>query len=223
MNTSTTHKKTPRSAAKIVREYGPFPEVDGVHGVTHDGTNVWFAHGQKLSALDTQTGKLTRSLDVGGADAGTAFDGTVFYQLAGDQIHKIDPASGKVLSSIPAPSQGRDSGMAWSDGSLWVGEYREGRIHEIDPSTGAIRRTLKSDRFVTGISWIDGELWHGTGNGDRAELRRVDPATGDVMEALELPEGMMVSGLEARGDVFYAGGGKSAKVRAISRPARVRP
>jgi hypothetical protein len=30
-----------RTAAKIVREYGPFPGADRVHGVTYDGEHVW--------------------------------------------------------------------------------------------------------------------------------------------------------------------------------------
>ena len=41
-----------RSAAEIVREYGPFPGVDHVHGVTFDGQHVWFASGDKLNAHD---------------------------------------------------------------------------------------------------------------------------------------------------------------------------
>ncbi len=49
-----------RSAAEIVCEYGPFPGVDSVHGVTHDGQQVWFAAGDKLNAFDPST--TTRSL-----------------------------------------------------------------------------------------------------------------------------------------------------------------
>ena len=40
-----------RSAAEILREYGPFPGVDSVHGVTYDGQQVWFASGRKPDAL----------------------------------------------------------------------------------------------------------------------------------------------------------------------------
>src|SRR5688572_77403 len=150
--------KNETSKAEIVREYGPFPEVSAVHGVTFDGANVWFAAGDKLRALDPKSGKLTRAIEVA-SDAGTAFDGKHLFQLAGDRIRKIDPETGDVLASIPAPGQGRDSGMAWADGSLWVGEYRERKIHQIDPETGAILRSISSDRFVTGVCWVDGELW----------------------------------------------------------------
>lgn len=208
-----------RSSAEIIQEYGPFPGVDSVHGVTFDGRRVWFACGDKLNALDPASGATQRSIDVA-AHAGTAFDGRHLYQIAEDRIHKIDPDTGRVLVTIPAPGRG-NSGLAWAEGSLWVGQYRDRRIHQIDPETGAILRTIESNRFVTGVTWVDGELWHGTWENDESELRRVDPQTGDVLEALGMPAGVGVSGLESDGgDRFFCGGGNSAKVRAVRRPAR---
>jgi glutamine cyclotransferase len=209
-----------RSTAEIVREYGPFPGVDTVHGVTYDGQNVWFAAGDTLKAFDPATGKTVRSIDVP-AHAGTAFDGEHLYQLAEDRIQKIDPKTGRVLATIPAPGGGADSGLAWAEGSPWVGQYRARRIHQIDPRTGAILRTIESNRFVTGVTWVDGELWHATWEGDESDLRRVDPQTGEVLESLEMPPGAGVSGLESDGrDRFFCGGGKSGKVRAVRRPRR---
>jgi glutamine cyclotransferase len=208
------------SAAEIVREYGPFPGVDHVHGVSFDGTHVWFAAGDKLIAFDPANGQTARSLDVAG-HAGTAFDGEHLFQLAEDRIQKIDPKTGKVLATIPAPGRGGDSGLAWAEGSLWVGQYRERKIHQINPETGEILRTIQSNRFVTGVTWVDGELWHGTWESDASDLRRVDPETGKVLERLELPPGVGVSGLESNGrDQFFCGGGSSGKVRAVRRPSR---
>ena len=209
-----------RFAAEIVREYGPFPGVDQVNGVTYDGQNVWFAAGDTLNALDPATGKAVRSIDVT-AHAGTAFDGQHLFQIAEDRIQKIDPATGRVLGTIPAPGGGADSGMAWAEGTLWVGQYRDRRIYQVDPDTGAILRTIESNRFVTGVTWVEGELWHGTRDGDESDVRRVDPQTGEVLERLEMPAGVSVSGLESDGgDRFYCGGGKSGKIRAVRRPRR---
>ena len=99
--------------------------------------------------------------------------------------------------------------------------YRDRKIHQVDPETGKILRTIESNRFVTGVTWVDGELWHGTWEGDESELRRVDPRTGEVLESLEMPPGVGVSGLESDGgDLFFCGGGKSGKVRAVRRPKR---
>ena len=209
-----------RSSAEIVREYGPFSDVKNVGGVTYDGRDVWFAAGDKLKALDPASGKVLRSLDVA-AHAGTAFDGEHLYQLAEDRIQKIDPKTGRVLGTIPAPGGGGDSGLTWAEGTLWVGQYRDRKIHQIDPQSGAILRTIESNRFVTGVTWSNGDLWHGTWEGDDSDLRRVDPNTGEVLESLEMPPGVNVSGLEFDGrDQFFCGGGRSGKIRAVRRPKR---
>ncbi|OIR18369.1 SMP-30/gluconolaconase/LRE-like region [mine drainage metagenome] len=208
------------SEAEILREYGPFPGVDHVHGVSFDGQHVWFAGGDQLNALDPASGKVLRSIDVA-ADAGTAFDGEHLFQIAEGRIQKIDPKTGRVLASFPAPGEGGDSGLAWAEGALWVGQYRGRKIHQIDPQTGAILRTIDCNRLVTGVTWIDGELWHGTWEGDESDLRKIDPETGKVLEKLEMPHGVGVSGLESDGgDRFFCGGGGSGKVRVVRRPGR---
>ncbi len=206
-----------RSAAEIVREYGPFPGIERVDGVTYDGRQVWFASGDKLNALDPSSGKTLRSIDVP-AHAGTAFDGRHLFQIAEDRIRKIDPETGQVLATIPSPGGGRDSGLAWAEGTLWVGQYRDRKIYQIDPETGAILRTIECNRFVTGVTWVDGELWHGTLEGDESDLRRIDPQTGEVLEQFDMPPGAGVTGLECDGrDRFFCGGGTSGKVRAVRR------
>ena len=215
----TTRKDNPPARrAEIVREFGPFPGATAVHGVSHDGRNVWAATGGALLAFDPGNAEVTRKIDMA-CDAGTAFDGKHLYQIAESRIDKIDPATGAVVATIPAPGSGSDSGLAWAEGSLWVGQYRDRKIHQVDPATGAIRRTIESNRFVTGVTWVDGELWHGTWEAEQSELRRIDPASGAVIERLEMPQGTGISGLESDGqDLFYCGGGNSGKVRAVRRP-----
>src|SRR6187431_2440813 len=187
-----------RTPADIVHEYGPFPGVAGVNGVTYDGQHIWFAADDKLVAIDPATGTPLRSIEMA-ASAGTAFDGQHLFQLAEGHIQKIDPQTGRVLATIPAPGGGGDSGLTWAEGTLWVGQYRDRKIHQVDPQTGAILRTIESNRFVTGVTWVEGELWHGTWEGDESELRRVDPRTGEVLDSLAMPEGIGVSGLESDG------------------------
>jgi hypothetical protein len=203
------------SVAKVEREFGPFPGTANVGGVSFDGENVWAACGDTLNAFDPASGKVQRSLNVP-AHAGTAFDGEHLYQIAESRIQKLDPQTGEVLSTIPAPGNGGDSGLAWADGSLWVGEYRARKIHQIDPATGKVLRSIESNRFVTGVTWLRDELWHATWEGDISELRHVDEKTGEVLETLELPAGIHVSGLEWNGrDTFFCGGGGTGIVRAV--------
>ncbi|HEX5006634.1 MAG TPA: hypothetical protein VFV70_05945 [Hyphomonadaceae bacterium] len=206
-----------RSNAEIVREYGPFPGVERVNGVTYDGDHVWFASGDRINALDPDSGKIDHAITAA-SHAGTAFDGEHIWQIADDRILKIDPADGRVMSTIPAPGAG-SSGMAWAEGMLWVGEYRARRIHQVEPETGKVVRSIQSDRFVTGVTWMDGELWHATWEADQADVRHIDPKTGDVLEQLDMPPGVGVSGMESNGkDTFYCGGATTGRVRAIRRP-----
>ncbi|MDT9600744.1 Vgb family protein [Sphingosinicella rhizophila] len=208
-------------AAEIIREYGPFPGITDVAGVSHDGERVWFASGDRLNALDPGSGEIVGGIDVP-AHAGTAYDGRYLFQIAEAVIRKVDPRTGAVIATIPAPGNGGDSGMAWAEGSLWVGEYRARKIHQIDADTGAIIRTIDSDRFVTGVTWADGALWHATWQEDQSDVRRIDPATGEVLERLRMPPGAGVSGLESDdGDLFFCGGGGSGKVTAIRRPTTI--
>jgi glutamine cyclotransferase len=209
-----------QSAAEIIREFGPFPGVDKVNGVTYDGQQVWIAVGEKLNAIDPASGRTLRSINVS-AYAGTAFDGQHLFQIADDRIQKIDPKTGHVVATIPLPAGGGFSGLAWAEGTLWVGQCEDRKIYQIDPQTGTILRTIESKRFVTGITWVDGELWHGTWEGDESDLRRVDSRTGEVLEKIKMPPGVGVSGLESDGrDQFFCGGGSSGKVRIVRRPRR---
>jgi len=221
--TSRDRPQATARTAEIVREYGPFAGADKVAGVTHDGQRVWAATGARLIAFDPESGETIRALDRA-CDAGTAFDGTYLYQIAEQRIDKIDPTNGNVVASIPAPGNGYDSGLTWAEGSLWVGQYRDRKIHQIDPATGVIIRSIETNRFVTGVTWVDGELWHGTWEGDESEIRRIDPQSGAVLERLEMPPGAGVSGLESDGaGLFYCGGGESGKVRAVRRPKGAGP
>lgn len=207
-----------RAPADIVREYGPFPDVEDVAGVSFDGARIWFAAGDRINALDPDSADIVGAVAVP-AHAGTAFDGTHLFQIAEAVIQKVDPGTGEVVATIPAPGEGGDSGLAWAEGSLWVGQYRARKIHQIDPDTGAVIRTLESDRFVTGVTWVDGQLWHGTWEDETSDVRRIDPDTAEVLECLDLPAGTGVSGLESDGgNRFFCGGGGSGKIRVVRRP-----
>jgi outer membrane protein assembly factor BamB len=210
------------SPAEIVREYGPFPDVAQIGGVTFDGKDVWFAAGNRMQSFDPDSGKPGRALPVR-AEAGSAYDGRYLYQIAGNEIQKVDPASGAVVATVPAPPGGSDAGLTWAEGTLWLGKHKDRKIHQLDPQTGKVLRTLESARFVTGVTFLGSELWHGTWEDESSDLRRIDPRTGEVLERIAMPEGVAVTGLESSADgVFYCGGGNSRKVRAVRRPRKKR-
>jgi streptogramin lyase len=213
-----TDSKTAKQA-EVLAEYGPFPGVDHIHGVTYDGHDAWIAVGDRLQAV-APDGTIGRSLPVR-AHAGSAFDGRHFYQIADGRIQKVDPATGDVLAIIPVPPDTDYAGLTWAEGALWVAQHRGQRILKIDPDTGRVLRTVQSDRLVTGVTFAEGDLWHGATEAGQGELRRVDPRSGEVLEALAMPGGAFVSGLEYDGQSrFYAGGGRSGRLRVVRRPKR---
>lgn len=213
MTSATKATKAARTAkkgeAEVVRSYGPFGE-GGVHGVTFDGTLVWFARDNELVAFDPESGEVKRRLDVPTAAAGTAFDGENLYQLAQSEILVVRPADGKVLRRIPAPKGGGNSGMAYADGYLWVGQFRASKIHQVDVKTGEVVKTITSDRFVTGVSCVGGALWHGALESEKpAELRRL-ARDGFVEETLTVKDTQHISGIEANGKGDFWCGGSAA-------------
>jgi glutamine cyclotransferase len=203
--------------AEIVREYVPF-EGSSVHGVTYDGTLVWFARDDELVAFDPEREEVVHRYAVPGAKAGTAFDGKHLYQLAGAEIVVVDPAGGRIVRRFPAPAKGMNSGMAWADGYLWIGQFRESRIVKVDATTGEVVKTLASDRFVTGVSCVDGALWHAAAYDEKpSELRRLGP-DGEVEETLRFPvDG--ISGIERTHDGDFWCGGSKGTLRLVRRKA----
>lgn len=203
--------------AEILHEYRPIDEKQ-IHGVTFDGKLVWFARDDELVAFDPETSKVVKTHHVPHADAGTAFDGENLYQLANGEILVIRPADGRVLRKLPAPGKGADSGMAYADGYLWIGQCHGAKIHKVDAKTGEVVKTLSSDRFVTGVSVVDGALWHGAAvDGKPTELRRL-ASDGTVEETVTVPV-ELIAGVESAGNDSFWCAGEKGKLRLVRRKA----
>ncbi|PCC68518.1 hypothetical protein SAMN02745121_05221 [Nannocystis exedens] len=209
------HHHTPTHAAEVWREYVPLDDRP-IHGVTFDGKSVWFARDGEIVAFDPTSGGVVRRFSIPGADAGTAYDGEHLYQLAREEILVIDPGDGKIVKRLPAPGKGEDSGMAWADGYLWIGQCYGARIHKVDATTGEVVKTLTSDRFVTGVTCVDGQLWHGAAGDDKpCELRRL-ATDGTPEEVLSVPVAM-IAGVEADGAGGFWCAGEQGKLRRVRR------
>jgi hypothetical protein len=148
--------------AEIVREYGPFPGVPHVHGVSFDGSLVWFASGEKLQAFEPASGRIVRALDVA-CDAGTAFDGRHLFQIAGDRIQKIDPATGEVLSTIRPPAAGVTRGWRGARVRCGSGNTATGRSTRSIPTLA--RSCARSSRTASSPESPGWTASSGTGPG----------------------------------------------------------
>lgn len=201
--------------ARIERVIRPDPRVEAVHGVTWDGRLIWAAVGDQIVGLDPETGQAVAAVTVA-AMAGTAFDGQRIFQLAGGRIRVIDPVTGEVERELPAPPGNDCSGMAWSEGSLWIGQYRGRQILQVDPADGAILRQIEVGRMVTGVTWSEHQIWHGSWDGERGAVHRIDPATGREQETRRLPKGVHVSGIESDGQGrLFCGAGAEAVINVV--------
>jgi streptogramin lyase len=102
-----------------------------VSGVTGHGNQIWRV---------TPAGVFTPfPISAAGATSVTTGpDGKLWYTAyLGDQIGRLDPATGEVLSEIrvPTPEAGPVSIVTGSDGKLWFYEARADQIGSIDPAT----------------------------------------------------------------------------------------
>jgi hypothetical protein len=168
-----------------------------IHGVTYDGKLVWYAADTEIVGYNPETDRVTTRLTVP-ATAGTAYDGRYFYQIAGAEILVVDRES-RIVRRLPAPNGTDDSGMAYADGYLWVGQYKAAKIHQIDAQTGEIVKTLTSDRYVTGVSCVDGDVWHGVDEeGGPSELRALAP-DGSIREVIRFDSPVSIAGIESDG------------------------
>ena len=208
-----------RSAANIVREYGPFPDVERRtwrHLSTAPTSGLRPA--TQLNAVDPDSGKTVRALDVA-AHAGTAFDGRHLFQIAENRIQKIDPDSGRCSQRYRRPKAATPDwpGRKARSGS---GSTATARSTRSIPQTGAILRTIESNRFVTGVTWVDDELWHGTWEADQSELRQGRSASrAKCLSRSTCRRASAYRGSSSNGgDTFFCGGGGSGKVRAVRRP-----
>jgi sugar lactone lactonase YvrE len=228
MTETTSHP----SFATTVRELA-LEEFGNIHGVTVDGDgNLWFGHGAepRLACVEPETGRLVRSYPHIRASAGTAFDGTHLWQIAGDEIVCVEPQTGRVVRTLRTPEGVHCSGMAWVPGALWIGDFDGKRLVKVSLETGEVVKELASDRFVTGIEWIGGALWHGAwqqngacadagGEDVGASLRRVEEDTGTVLQEVGFDGRWNVSGtgVDARGRLWCGGGGNGG-IRAVRLP-----
>jgi outer membrane protein assembly factor BamB len=172
----------PARTAEITAEF-TIPGITCIHGVTFDGTHVWFAAGpgDDIHCVDPATGALVKSFGRTDCNAGLAFDGRHLWQIASERIDCIDRATGKTLRTIR--SDRLVTGVTWAGAELWHGTYPEdensiepGELREIDPESGAVRQSvhLPAGTLVSGTEFDGrGRIWLGSLERKKATLRAV--------------------------------------------------
>ena len=200
----------------------PFRARDRVAGVTYDGQHVWFASGDKLNAFDPTSGK-ARAHD---RCCSSCRNGLRWPAPVPDRrgSHPEDRSDNRpsARNYSAAPGGGGDSGLTWAEGTLWVGGPGTANLHQIDPQTGAVLRTIESQPLRHRRHWWMREL-PGTPPG---KVTRANCGTSILKRAKGLASSRCRPTYTLRApdsdgaDRFFCGGGNTGKVRPCAGPER---
>jgi streptogramin lyase len=173
------------------------------------GGAIWSASdiGGTIARVDPVSG-VTSSLSIPERPGGlTEGDGSVWaFHFLQTSITRIDEAR-STASRLEVPDA-RAAGLAFGGGSLWLLSINPSRVQQLDPASGAVRRTipinptLRRRGALIDAWWLtygEGAVWATLPNYDT--VARVDAATGGV-QYIHLdqgqPFGIAVGGGSAR-------------------------
>ena len=94
----------------------------------------------------------------------------------------IDPGTNRVVASIPVGS--KPVAIAAGEGSVWVGDARDGTITRVDPETRKVVKTIGIGAPVVDLATGLGAVWAATGG--FGEVVRIDPGVGAVAQHIPL-------------------------------------
>ena len=108
-----------------------------------------------------------------------AWDGNYLWRSkhagAADLV-KISPETGEILAEFENPGIAQDRGIAFDGQSLWVNDFTQKKVFEIDPNTGKILSSFAIPDMGSGSSGIawDGEYLYLVNWLKQNELHKVD-------------------------------------------------
>lgn len=121
--------------------------------------------------------------------SGLAWDGQHFWVSTNpfsgvSMIHQLEPTTGQLLTSFPAPSED-PSGLTHDGRFLWAVDQFEAILYQINPTTRQVVRQISTTEiFLEGLTWDGSALWSLTRN---QTMVRIDPADGAVLRTLPAP------------------------------------
>ena len=115
---------------------------------------------------------------------GLTNDGThLIYTDGGDKLHYMDPATKRIVRSVPVTENGRPlpklNELEWVDGMIWANLWYSDRIVIVDPSSGRVTGSIDLGGLLrpeeqgsphhilngiardpaTGAIWVTGKRW----------------------------------------------------------------
>lgn len=173
------------------------------------GHAIWLLTGSTVSSLDLTT-KAVTSMDVG--SAGDELDGLEVTDQAiwiadfgGNKVIRVDRSGGSVPKAIPV--EAAEDVLAVGD-TIWVTRHHAGSISRIDAKTGAILGTqvvgASGQNGPQRLAQAAGSVWVDESN--TSEVIRLDPATGNVVARIHVPDFGPCGGILATDSAVWATG-----------------
>ena len=140
----------------------------------------------RLFRIDPSSNQVLGSIPVGRNPNDLALaDGSLWVVVGGEGVvAQVDPATNAVTARVPVPGASRVTALG-SEVYVTDGDG----VVAIDPSTASVTRRLSVDGPVDAIASLNGELWVGGAAGESPFVHVVDPASGEVVQSVALPEG----------------------------------
>ncbi len=144
-----------------------------------------------VAMIDAATHTLAEPIPVGTNPTGIAVgEGSVWVINQDDRtVTRIDPATGE--SRSPKATGGIPTGIAAGEGAVWIttgygGEGGTPQVVRLDPADDSLK-DFGEQPGAKAIVAAFGSIWLADENGD--QVLRYDASTGDLQQAIELPQG----------------------------------
>jgi hypothetical protein len=172
------------------------PIARGLTDVATGFGGVWVAGGEGVVHVDPATGEVVADIRVPGTgDYGRIAVGQDSVWVTAPELRpdgsrgnlvRIDPATDEVTATINIG--GPIQGLAVGDGSVWVTVPDDvaSTVYRVDPSTERVADSIRVSVAAGSVLLAEGSVWvnHEWAGGS---VDRIDPATGDVVDELDVP------------------------------------
>jgi streptogramin lyase len=174
--------KTGNLIGKVVlRDNSPFQIVVG------DGA-VWVCSQQNeesahVTKVDPTTMRITAVIETAGDAAVAVTPDAVWVDHGSGNLARLDPATNKVLATIPLP--GAPSGytahfITASPLGIFLANTYDGTVLRVDPATNTVKVLADVGNYAGEIVELDGSLWVNTSR----TLVEIDPNTGALIRTI---------------------------------------
>jgi virginiamycin B lyase len=192
--------------------------------ITADAVLVGSTGPFAVHRIDPRTNQLVASVALPGepcAGLATGF-GSLWVPMctAKPSLAKVDLAANRLTAVFDVGPAAAEGGITAGAGDVWLIIDKAGTLARIDPSTGAIRGTIKVPAGSYNPYFSDGQIWVTRAEG--AELTPVDAATGAVLASVRTgPNPRFLTAAAGAIWTLNQGDGSLTRVDARSREATI--